>query len=254
MGPAYSRCSLMAMAQHPTRRRRRSTRQYLAWWSTLNKQTPAASKTSDVLKHIQPDSREASVSTDLSSAGFSNRPSLSNCPGEHGGQCEQRRPGAQRGQGGPHPSGSCPGHRETPEPPSAGRHVRGCPGLRSPQPTSQGSPLPSPPSHWQQLYWQMLNPDNYSGPHNGPIPSGRPRSWPAASLRQQKPPHPLRPWAHAPLPQEPRPPTSILVQKVSCLEELPPRPPLRAENHRRVNRLSAFCRLRACVYGGHKPS
>lgn len=121
-GPAHSRCSLTAAAQHPPSGRGRSTKQYLAQWSMLNKQPPAASKTSDVLKHIQPDSREASVSTDLSSAGYSDRPSLSSCPGELGGPCEQRSPRPRQGQG-PHPSGSCPGHREIPASPSAGHHV-----------------------------------------------------------------------------------------------------------------------------------
>ena len=138
-----------------------------------------------------------------------------------------------------------PGHgraKEAPTPPDrAQATVRPQSPLQLDATWMLGSPLPSPPSLWQQLYWQMLNPDNYSGPHNGPRPSRRPRAWPAASLRQQKPPLPLRPQARAPLPQEPRPPTSILVQKVSCLEELPPRPPPRAENHRRANGLSAFC-------------
>ena len=127
--------------------------------------------------------------------------------------------------------------------------------LGSPEPTSQGSPLRSPPLLWQQLYGQMLNPDNYSGPHNGPRPSRRPRAWPAASLRQQKPPLPLRPQARAPLPQEPRPPTSIWVQKVSCLEELPPRPPPRAEKSQKSKRTLRFLPPASlCVYGGHKPS
>ena len=127
--------------------------------------------------------------------------------------------------------------------------------LGSPEPTSQGSPLRSPPLLWQQLYGQMLNPDNYSGPHNGPRPSRRPRAWPAASLRQQKPPLPLRPQARAPLRQEPRPPTSIWVQKVSCLEELPPRPPPRAEKSQKSKRTLRFLPPASlCVYGGHKPS
>ena len=107
----------------PHEGRRRSTRLYLARWSRLNKQTLSASKSSDILKHIRSDSQEASASTDLSSAGFSEHPSLSNCPGECGGRCEQRSPGPRQSQGGPHPSGSHPGHRETPEPHSAGRYV-----------------------------------------------------------------------------------------------------------------------------------
>ena len=122
MGPAQSRCSLTAAAQHPPSGRGRATRQHLAQWSMLKKQPPAASETSDVLKRIQRDSGEASVSTDLSSVGVSDRPSLSSCPGELGGPCEQGSPGPRRGQG-PRPSGSRPGHCEIPAPPSAGHHV-----------------------------------------------------------------------------------------------------------------------------------
>lgn len=88
----------MTVAHHPVGERGGSMRRYLAQGSMLDKQTPAVLNTSDVLKRIRLDSWEPGVSADLSLVGFRDRPSLSSCPGESGGQCERGSPGPRWGR------------------------------------------------------------------------------------------------------------------------------------------------------------
>lgn len=126
-------------------------------------------------------------------------------------------------------------------------------GVCSPQPTSQGSPLPSPPSLRQQLYWQMLNPDNYSGPHNGPRPSRRPRARPAASLRQQKPPLPLRPRAPRPAAPGASPANLDFGTESQLLRRASPTPPTTwGKSKKSEQTLCSLPPASLCAYAVHK--